>query len=37
MDCAGGDTDGCNGGSIGDAFEFINEYGTVYELSLIHI
>lgn len=31
IDCADGNTAGCDGGSIGDAFDFINEYGTVYE------
>ncbi len=31
IDCADGDTAGCDGGSMGDAFDFINEYGTVYE------
>ncbi|CAD8052088.1 unnamed protein product [Paramecium sonneborni] len=31
IDCADGNTAGCDGGSVGDAFEFINNYGTVYE------
>ena len=31
MDCSTGNTAGCDGGSVGDAFEFINGYGTVYE------
>ncbi|CAD8148739.1 unnamed protein product [Paramecium pentaurelia] len=31
IDCADGNTAGCDGGSVGDAFEFINKYGTVYE------
>lgn len=31
IDCSTGNTAGCDGGSVGDAFEFINDYGTVYE------
>ncbi|CAD8049780.1 unnamed protein product [Paramecium sonneborni] len=31
IDCADGNTAGCDGGSVGDAFDFINKYGTVYE------
>ncbi|CAD8053866.1 unnamed protein product [Paramecium primaurelia] len=31
IDCADGNTAGCDGGSVSDAFDFINKYGTVYE------
>ncbi|CAK71133.1 unnamed protein product (macronuclear) [Paramecium tetraurelia] len=31
IDCADGNTEGCDGGSVSDAFDFINKYGTVYE------
>lgn len=31
MDCAGGNTMGCDGGSMTDAFDYINDAGTVYE------